>query len=123
MSAERDYKTRDQTYSQAYLVPNPLTPNQAIVIDEQLCTGCSKCVDVCRSDVMVKSPQKGEPPVVLYPDECWFCHGGDKGGIPLASAGRLETQGDRRVLSYRHEGSPAAEHTAAGRLGPKEAWS
>lgn len=55
------------------MVPNPVTPNQAIFIDEELCTGCRQCVDVCRSDVMVPDPQKGKPPIVLYPDECWFC--------------------------------------------------
>jgi NAD-dependent dihydropyrimidine dehydrogenase PreA subunit len=102
MSAERDYKTRDQTYSQAYLVPNPLTPNQAIVIDEQLCTGCSKCVDVCRSDVMVKSPQKGEPPVVLYPDECWFC-GCCVAHCPVTGAIRVEFPLLQRVGWKRKE--------------------
>jgi ferredoxin len=41
------------------MVPNPLTPNQAMVIDEQLCKGCNKCVEVCHSDVLVKSPDNG----------------------------------------------------------------
>jgi NAD-dependent dihydropyrimidine dehydrogenase PreA subunit len=60
-------------YSQAYIVPNPMTPCQAIVIEDELCTGCNLCVSVCRSDVLVPNPQKGKPPIVLYPDECWFC--------------------------------------------------
>ena len=60
-------------YSKAYMIPNPATPNQAVVIDETLCTGCKQCVEVCRSDVMVPVPGKGKPPIVLYPDECWFC--------------------------------------------------
>jgi NAD-dependent dihydropyrimidine dehydrogenase PreA subunit len=57
----------------AYAVPNPITPGRVIVIDEALCTGCNTCVDVCRVDVMVPNPENGRPPVVLYPDECWFC--------------------------------------------------
>lgn len=56
-----------------YLGGNFPTPCGAITIDEQLCTGCNACVDVCRSDVMVRGAQKGAPPRVLYPDECWFC--------------------------------------------------
>ncbi len=33
---------------EVYLVPNPATPNQAIFIDEKKCTGCNKCVNICR---------------------------------------------------------------------------
>jgi len=44
------------------------------VIEPELCTSCNKCIDVCRAtDVMVRNPEKGKPPIVLYPDECWFC--------------------------------------------------
>jgi NAD-dependent dihydropyrimidine dehydrogenase PreA subunit len=25
------------------------------------------------TDVMVPDPEEGKPPIVLYPDECWFC--------------------------------------------------
>jgi len=59
--------------SGAYLVPNPATPCRAIVIDPDLCIGCNGCVDVCRSDVLMPGSGKGEPPVLVYPDECWFC--------------------------------------------------
>jgi len=59
-------------YSKAYMVPNPMTPNQAIFIDEKLCTGCNTCVNVCRTDVLLPNPKKGKPPIVMYPDECWF---------------------------------------------------
>jgi NAD-dependent dihydropyrimidine dehydrogenase PreA subunit len=58
--------------SKAYLVPNPMTPCRAIVIDPGLCTGCNQCVEVCRTDVLVPNPENGKPPIVLYPDECWF---------------------------------------------------
>ena len=57
----------------AYLVPNPVTPCSAVRIDAKLCTGCNTCADHCLMDVLVHNPKKGAPPVVLYPDECWFC--------------------------------------------------
>ncbi len=57
----------------AYMVPNPLTPGQVILIDTAKCTGCNTCVEVCRTDVLVPNPETGKPPIVLYPDECWFC--------------------------------------------------
>jgi NAD-dependent dihydropyrimidine dehydrogenase PreA subunit len=57
----------------AHLVHNPLTPNRAIQFDAELCTSCDSCVDVCRCDVLAPSPGPGEPPVLVYPDECWFC--------------------------------------------------
>ena len=44
-----------------------------IHIKQEWCKGCNICVDVCRSDVMVPNPEKCKPPIVLYPDECWFC--------------------------------------------------
>ncbi|MFC2038277.1 ferredoxin family protein, partial [Chloroflexota bacterium] len=57
----------------AYMVPNPQTPCLSVRIDEELCIRCNICADQCRTDVIVHHPEKGEPPVVLYPDECWFC--------------------------------------------------
>jgi NAD-dependent dihydropyrimidine dehydrogenase PreA subunit len=57
----------------AYLVPNPAAAFKAIIIDADLCTGCLECVEVCRTDVLVPSQEQGAPPIVLYPDECWFC--------------------------------------------------
>lgn len=62
-----------KAYSKVYLVPNPVTPCQAVVIDPKLCTGCKQCVEVCRADVLMPQKEKGKPPIVLYPDECWFC--------------------------------------------------
>jgi NAD-dependent dihydropyrimidine dehydrogenase PreA subunit len=56
-----------------YMIPNPATPNQCVTIDNTKCAGCNACIEVCRTDVMVPNSEKGKPPVVLYPDECWFC--------------------------------------------------
>jgi MinD superfamily P-loop ATPase len=57
----------------AYRVPNPTMPCRVIVFNEELCTACNMCVDVCRTDVMIPNPDQEKPPLVLYPDECWFC--------------------------------------------------
>ena len=59
--------------NEAYMVPNPMTPCRAVVIDAELCQGCNQCVEVCRMDVLMPNPEKGQPPILLYPDECWFC--------------------------------------------------
>jgi len=58
---------------EAWMASNPETPCRAVLIDPAVCIGCNTCVEVCRSDVMVPSALEGGPPVVLYPDECWFC--------------------------------------------------
>ena len=57
----------------AYITPNPMTPNQCVAINPDLCIACNSCVDVCRSYVMLPNNEKGMPPYVIYPDECWFC--------------------------------------------------
>jgi len=43
-----------------------------ISIDEELCNGCNECVEVCMCDVFAPNPEKGKPPLVMYPEECWF---------------------------------------------------
>jgi len=55
-----------------YMVPNPVTPNKAIEFDPEICNGCNQCIEVCRTDVLMPNPEKGKPPIVLYPDECWY---------------------------------------------------
>jgi NAD-dependent dihydropyrimidine dehydrogenase PreA subunit len=57
----------------AYMVPNPPTPNQAVDFDPAHCNGCNRCVEICRSDVLMPNPEKRKPPIVLYQDECWYC--------------------------------------------------
>ena len=56
-----------------YLLPNPVTPSQAVFIDEDKCIGCNRCVDICRTQTIMPNPEKGGVPVVIYQDECWFC--------------------------------------------------
>lgn len=46
--------------NQAYLVPNPATPGQALKIDPELCVSCYRCADQCRVDVLTRSlPMEG----------------------------------------------------------------
>lgn len=58
-----------------YIVPNPPTPNRVLQFDLDTCSGCNMCVDVCPTDVMMPNPEPGQPPIVVYPEECWFCGG------------------------------------------------
>ena len=58
---------------QAYLTTNPIMPNECVEINPELCIGCNSCVDVCRSDLLIPNHERGKPPYVMYPDECWFC--------------------------------------------------
>jgi NAD-dependent dihydropyrimidine dehydrogenase PreA subunit len=48
-------------------------PFKAVDIDASICNGCNRCVDICPMDVLAPNPEKGVPPVVAYPQECWFC--------------------------------------------------
>ena len=59
-------------FDKVYMVPNPATPNEAVRFDPELCDGCNLCVGVCRADVLMPNPKRGQPPIVLYPDECWY---------------------------------------------------
>jgi NAD-dependent dihydropyrimidine dehydrogenase PreA subunit len=56
-----------------HMAANPPTPNRAIDFDPEICTGCNQCIEACRSDVLMPNPEKEKPPLVLYPDECWYC--------------------------------------------------
>ncbi len=56
----------------AYVTPE--TPAaDPIVIDPELCIGCNQCVNTCEVDLFIPNPEKGKPPIVQYPGECWYC--------------------------------------------------
>lgn len=44
-----------------------------VYFDENVCDGCNTCVEICMSDVFARNPENGKPPVVKFPEECWFC--------------------------------------------------
>lgn len=59
--------------SKAYVVPNETGPTECVSIDSEICVGCNACVNICRMQTLLPNPQAGLPPLVVYPDECWFC--------------------------------------------------
>jgi formate dehydrogenase major subunit len=54
----------DESPERAYVVPNPVMPNAAVVIDQEKCIGCKRCVLVCRTDVLLPMENK-KPPCTL----------------------------------------------------------
>lgn len=56
-----------------YVFPELSAVGKVLKFNPQTCNGCNTCVEVCRMGLLVPNPEKGKPPIVLYPDECWFC--------------------------------------------------
>lgn len=56
-----------------YSCPNIPGPGHPVIFDPTVCKGCNTCVDACQMDVFIPNPEKGKPPIPLFPDECWYC--------------------------------------------------
>ncbi|MBE6017614.1 MAG: 4Fe-4S dicluster domain-containing protein [Lachnospiraceae bacterium] len=56
-----------------FVFPNPTGPTSAVSIDAELCVGCNSCANICRIQTILPNAEKGKPPIVAYPDECWYC--------------------------------------------------
>ncbi len=52
--------------------PNIVTPQNPVIIDPAVCVGCNTCVELCVMDIMLPNPEKGKPPIILYPEECYY---------------------------------------------------
>lgn len=59
--------------NRAYIAPNETGPTEVIFIDEERCIGCNACANICRTQTILKNPVAGKAPLLVYPDECWFC--------------------------------------------------
>ena len=55
-----------------YARPNRITPARPVVFDDNFCNGCNACIDVCQADVFIPNPIEGKPPIILFPDECFY---------------------------------------------------
>ena len=60
------------TQKKVYAFPNRCTPSRPVIFNPDICNGCNICVDVCQVDILIPNPEKGKPPIVLYPGECWY---------------------------------------------------
>ncbi len=72
------------------IYPNQITPRNPVIFDEKACNGCNVCVEICVMDILVPNPEKGKPPILVYPDECYYdglcvqhCHAWQKGAISI----------------------------------------
>jgi len=52
------------------IIPSSARP---IRYDADLCIGCNRCVNICQVDILLPNPEKGKPPIVGYPGECYYC--------------------------------------------------
>ncbi len=43
------------------------------IIDEQACSRCGTCVEICPTDVFINTADK-EIPFAKYGEECWHCN-------------------------------------------------
>jgi NAD-dependent dihydropyrimidine dehydrogenase PreA subunit len=69
---EQKRKKKTGPGGKCYAFPNKSTPSMPVVIDETKCTGCNRCVNICTTDVAVPNPEKGKPPILMYPEECYY---------------------------------------------------
>lgn len=60
----------DEKTLYANAVPCSANP---IIYNENLCIGCNKCVNTCQVDILMPNDEKGKPPIVMYPGECYYC--------------------------------------------------
>lgn len=59
--------------NEAFVFANPTGPTLAVTIDEDVCVGCNACANICRIQAILPDAEPGKPPVLAYPDECWYC--------------------------------------------------
>lgn len=58
--------------NELYVYPPDNPTHWPCEFNPEICNGCNQCVEACSMDVFIPNPEKGKPPIVLYPYECWF---------------------------------------------------
>jgi NAD-dependent dihydropyrimidine dehydrogenase PreA subunit len=92
------------TSSQAFAIPEPIS-SEPLTFDREICIGCNLCVDICQVDIMLPNPEVGEPPIVVYPGECWY-DGSCVSACPEPGAITLNSMAAKRV-HFRRKASGA----------------
>jgi len=113
----------EMSEEKVYMVPNQVTPNTLIVFDPEVCDGCiglpePLCIVACIMDVLFPNPEKGKPPILLYPDECGGCQCGCCVGMcPLADKGAIKMRWPL-MQSVRWKRKATGEHFRYGMPNP-----
>ena len=58
--------------AKALAVPNMSGASRPVTFDSKICNGCNACVEICVMDILLPNPVQGKPPVLLYPEECYY---------------------------------------------------
>ena len=48
------------------VIPCSATP---LIYDEEKCIGCNACAEICQCDIILPNPEKGKPPIVMFPGD------------------------------------------------------
>jgi NAD-dependent dihydropyrimidine dehydrogenase PreA subunit len=86
----------EEKEKEVYLEPNRNTPWRPAIFNEDLCTGCNECVGSCQADVLLPNPEEGKPPIIVFPDECFY-GGCCVGACPVPGAIKLNHPLTQRV--------------------------
>jgi NAD-dependent dihydropyrimidine dehydrogenase PreA subunit len=115
------YKKKDQkggyiTLNNEYISQRVTAPNEPLEFIENACNGCNRCVDFCMMDVLVPNPEPGKHPIVLHPDECWYC-GSCVMECPLRERGAIKFKWPIKAL-IRWKRKETGEHFRVGMPNP-----
>jgi NAD-dependent dihydropyrimidine dehydrogenase PreA subunit len=99
-----------------YISQRVTAPNEPVEFNENICNGCNRCVDVCMMDVFVPNPEPGKHPIVLHPDECWYC-GSCVMECPLRERGAIKFKWPIKAL-IRWKRKETGEHFRVGMPNP-----
>lgn len=71
-------ESRNKDKRKAYVVINFGSPRNLVIFNHKVCNGCHGmpeplCVRACIMDILIPNPEKGKPPLLIYPEECCEC--------------------------------------------------